>query len=69
MCGARIPADLLRRIESVEDDPEAVRQIGMYHSTQQCLELLRGGVAGIHFYTLNRSTATRAIFQLIRSGG
>jgi methylenetetrahydrofolate reductase (NADPH) len=68
MCGARIPADLLRRVEAVEDDPEAVRQIGMYHSTQQCLDLLRGGVAGIHFYTLNRSTATRAIFQLIRSG-
>ena len=68
MCGARIPTDLLRRIEAVEDDPEAVRQIGMYHSTQQCLELLRGGVAGIHFYTLNRSTATRAIFQLLRTG-
>lgn len=68
MCGAKIPADLLRRVEAVEDDHEAVRQIGMYHSTQQCLELLRNGVAGIHFYTLNRSTATRAIFQLIRSG-
>jgi len=68
MCGARIPAELLRRVEAVEDDSEAVRHIGMYHSTQQCLELLKAGVAGIHFYTLNRSTATRAIFQLIRSG-
>jgi len=67
MCGASIPAELLRRIEAVEDDAEAVRHIGMYHTTQQCLDLIGGGVAGIHFYTLNRSTATRAIFQLIRT--
>lgn len=67
MCGASIPGDLLRKIEAVEDDPEAVRHIGMYHSTRQCLELLEQGVAGIHFYTLNRSTATRAIYQLIKA--
>lgn len=67
MCGAGIPAELLRRIEAVEDDVEAVRHIGMYHATQQCLELLENGAAGIHFYTLNRSSATRAIYQLIKS--
>ena len=67
MCGASIPKGLLRKIEAVEDDPEAVRHIGMYHSTQQCLALLDEGVAGIHFYTLNRSTATRAIYQLIKA--
>jgi len=67
MCGAKIPADLLNRIEGVEDDPEAVRHIGMYHATQQCIELIEKGVAGIHFYTLNRSTATRAIYQLIKT--
>ncbi len=67
MCGASIPKRLLKRIEAVEDDAEAVRHIGMYHTTQQCLELLAQGVAGIHFYTLNRSTATRAIYQLIRA--
>ncbi len=66
MCGAAIPKALLRRIEAVEDDAEAVRHIGMYHATQQCLELLRQDVAGIHFYTLNRSTATRAIYQMIK---
>ncbi len=66
MCGARIPAELLVKMEAVEDDPEAVRQIGVIHATRQCEELIRGGVAGIHFYTLNRSTATRAIFQQIR---
>lgn len=67
MCGATIPHKLLRKIEAVEDDGEAVRHIGMYHATQQCLALLEQDVAGIHFYTLNRSTATRAIYQLIRA--
>ncbi len=65
MCGAKIPASLLHRIEAVEDDPEAVRQIGSYHAAEQCQALLKETVAGIHFYTLNRSTATRAIYQLI----
>jgi len=67
MCGASIPPDLLRMIEAVEDDAEAVRHIGMYHATQQCVQLLQEDVAGIHFYTLNRSTATRAIYQLIKA--
>lgn len=68
MCGAKIPANLLRRIEAVEDDAEAVRQIGTYYAVEQARQLLADGVAGIHFYTLNRSTATRAILQLIKSG-
>ena len=67
MCGATIPAGLLSKIEAVEDDPEAVRQLGTYHATQQCEGLWRGGAAGLHFYTLNRSTATRVIFQQIRA--
>jgi methylenetetrahydrofolate reductase (NADPH) len=67
MCGASIPPTLLEQIEAVEDDPEAVRQVGMYHTTRQCHSLIEQGVAGIHFYTLNRSTATRAIFQQIKS--
>ncbi len=67
LCGATIPAGLLSKIEAVEDDPEAVRQLGTYHATQQCEGLWRGGAAGLHFYTLNRSTATRVIFQQIRA--
>ena len=67
MCGAGVPRDLLTKIEAVEDDVEAVRHIGMYHATQQCVALLEQDVAGIHFYTLNRSTATRAIYQLINA--
>lgn len=67
MCGARIPPALLSRLEAVEDDAEAVRHVGMFHATQQCVRLVHDNVAGIHFYTLNRSTATRAIFQYVRS--
>jgi len=66
MCGATLPAGLLAKIEGVEDDNEAVAQVGMYHSARQCEDLLANDVAGLHFYTLNRSTATRAIFQEIR---
>ena len=65
MCGARIPQPLLDRIEAVEDDPEAVRQVGTIHALRQCENLMENNVAGLHFYTLNRSTATRAIFQHI----
>lgn len=67
MCGAAIPAGLLLKIEAVEDDDEAVAQIGMHHATRQCEDLLDQGVAGLHFYTLNRSTATRAIVQEIKT--
>jgi methylenetetrahydrofolate reductase (NADPH) len=66
MCGARIPSALLARMEAVEADPEAVRTIGVEHAARQCEDLLANGVAGIHFYTLNRSPATRAIFSRIR---
>lgn len=67
MCGAKIPAGLLKRVEAVEDDAEAVRQIGTFHAVEQSRDLLKNGVAGVHYYTLNKSTATRAILQLVRS--
>lgn len=67
MCGASLPGDLRDKIEAVEDDSGAVEQIGMYHATRQCEDLLANGIEGLHFYTLNRSTTTRAIVQEIRS--
>jgi methylenetetrahydrofolate reductase (NADPH) len=66
MCGASLPAGLRSKIEAVEDDDEAVAQVGTAHAARQCEDLLAHGVAGLHFYTLNRSTATRAIFQEIK---
>lgn len=66
ICGASIPADLHRRLCAVEEDPEAVRRIGIEHATQQCRDLLEQGAPGIHFYTLNKSDATIEIFRRLR---
>jgi methylenetetrahydrofolate reductase (NADH) len=67
MCGAQIPADLLKRIESVQDDPRAVEKCGIEHATAQCQHLLAQEAPGIHFYTLNRSKATWEIFQSLKN--
>lgn len=66
MCGARIPDTLRARLEPVRDDAHAVREIGVEHAVAQCRELLSMGAPGIHFYTLNRSTATRAIVEQLK---
>jgi methylenetetrahydrofolate reductase (NADPH) len=62
MCGATIPTALQQRLDAVRDDEERVVQTGVEWATQQCERLLAGGAPGIHFYTLNRSRATRQIF-------
>lgn len=67
MCGARIPADLLQRLEAAGDDLDAVRAVGVDHATAQCKDLLARGVPGIHFYTLNRSRASRDILDRLRA--
>ena|SRR5262245_46757021 len=67
MCGAQIPAKLLKQIESVQDDPAAVEKCGIEHATMQCQDLLDHEAPGIHFYTLNRSKATWEIFQSLKS--
>ncbi|MDY0262253.1 methylenetetrahydrofolate reductase [NAD(P)H] [Syntrophotalea acetylenica] len=63
--GARFPAPLLRAVERCQNDPEAVRRIGIHWATEQCRDLLDNAVRGIHFYTLNNSDATRQIFQCL----
>jgi methylenetetrahydrofolate reductase (NADPH) len=63
LSGAVVPAGLASRLQEVEDDPEAVRAIGVEAASQLCRELLAGGAPGLHFYTLNRSTATREIYS------
>lgn len=59
--GARFPAKLLRALARAGDRQDAVEQVGIHYAAQQCSELLHEGVAGIHFYTLNKSKATRQI--------
>ena len=61
--GSDFPGDLAARLREVEDDAEAVRRIGVEFATELCQELLDGGAPGIHFFTLNRSSATREVFQ------
>lgn len=68
MCGASIPAELLDRLEHADSDQDKVREIGVRHATEQCRQLLDAGVPGIHFYTLNRSTATVQVLQALRRG-
>jgi methylenetetrahydrofolate reductase (NADPH) len=64
--GASIPAALRAALETRADDAAAVIQLGVAWATLQCSELLRAGAPGIHFITLNRSPATRAILTALR---
>jgi len=61
--GARFPAKLLRALQPWQDDAAMVRRVGIQYALEQCRDLLENDVAGIHFYTLNRSDATRIIFD------
>jgi len=66
MCGSAIPDGLRREMHAREDDAEAVLDFGVAYATLQCSELLAAGAPGIHFYTLNRSPATRAILGALK---
>jgi len=61
--GSRFPAKLLRALQRCENDREMVSRVGVHFALEQCHDLLDNQVAGIHFYTLNRSDATRIIFD------
>ena len=60
--GARFPAPLLKAINRCRGDAEAIERVGIQYATQQCHDLLNNDVSGIHFYTLNKSLATREIY-------
>lgn len=62
LSGAAFPAELADRLRSVGDDPDKVRAVGVQVASELCRDLLEGGAPGIHFYTLNRSTATREVY-------
>ena len=66
MCGASIPERLGHELHARAEDPEAVLAFGVAYATLQCAELLAAGAPGIHFYTLNRSPATRAILSALK---
>ncbi len=60
--GSRFPAKLLRAVERCDGDDDYVRHVGVQWATEQCRDLLDNHVRGLHFYTMNRATATREIY-------
>ena len=69
LSGAEMPREVLDVIEPIADDKAAVRAAGIELATQLCRDLLAGGAPGLHFITLNRSKATREIFEALRADG
>ena len=66
LSGTPIPANISEAFSKVEDNPEDVRKLGVDIATKLCQELLEAGAPGLHFYTMNTSTATREIYSQIK---
>ena len=66
LSGTPIPASVSEAFAQVEDNPEDVRKLGVDIATKLCQELLEAGAPGLHFYTMNTSTATREIYSQIK---
>ena len=66
MCGAKIPEKLLERLRPVQEDSAKVMATGIEHAILQCRELMARGAPGLHFYTLNKSFATRSILAAVK---
>jgi methylenetetrahydrofolate reductase (NADPH) len=61
LCQAKIPARLEERLAKVENDDEAAVEVGIEYATRQCADLIRFGVPGFHFYSLNKGRSLRTI--------
>jgi methylenetetrahydrofolate reductase (NADPH) len=62
LCGARLPVEFVNKLDSFSDD-ESVTEYGIEYATKQCEALLKYGVPGIHFYTLNKVRSTAGIVR------
>jgi methylenetetrahydrofolate reductase (NADPH) len=67
LCGATIPQTLMAELEQLKDREDAVLSLGVAHAAAQCFDLLQRGAPGLHFYTLNKSAATRTILTALRT--
>ena len=63
LCGAKIPSSLRTKLDELANDDEAAAKFGIEYATRQCEELLRAGVPGLHFYTLNKSHSTAQVLK------
>ncbi len=68
LCEASIPQPLAEAMDALGGDQDAEAELGMTYAARQCEELLAGGAPGIHFYTMNRAPATRAVLGALRVG-
>ena len=66
MCGAELPEEFHDRLRACGDDAAAVMATGIEYAIHQCRSLLEAGAPGLHFYTLNKSHATRSILAGLR---
>ncbi|HEX6597664.1 MAG TPA: methylenetetrahydrofolate reductase, partial [Acidimicrobiales bacterium] len=69
LSGTDVPPEVVARLEAVADDDAAQRKVGIEMATELCQQLLDAGAPGLHFYTLNRSTATREIYANLGLAG
>jgi methylenetetrahydrofolate reductase (NADPH) len=63
LCGAKLPVPFLSKLEELGDDDSAVTEFGIEYCTRQCEDLLKNGVPGVHFYTLNKAHSTAAVIR------
>lgn len=68
LIGAAFPAELAERFRAIGDDPASVQALGVEVATEMGAELLEMGAPGLHFYTLNRSTSTREVYENLQLG-
>jgi methylenetetrahydrofolate reductase (NADPH) len=68
MCGATIPLSIKERLEPIKNDPKQTYRVGVEIAIEQCIDLLKRGAPGLHFYTLNKSRATVDIYSSIPHG-
>lgn len=69
LCGAELPAPLVQSLEEHADNEEACTEFGIQYATQQCEDLLRNGVPGLHFYTLNKARSTTQVLKNLGLAG
>lgn len=66
MCGATVPKELIEKLERVKENREESEKIGIEYAVKQCEDLMKNGVKGLHFYTLNKSKATIKIYENLK---